>query len=223
MEPCKPAVRHLRRYTNLPSAIDVLLHKRLTLLDPSRWDDKNDASFLAEYKKQVAAKALLALCFTKSSETYHHWRTYSYGPDGVCFEFDDEALLDGIDRQNEGIIVGDAIYLEIGQLEKSLPSRDQLPFVKRYPYLGENEVRMIHVNKKKAVTAKHLPITLEAIRRVKLSPWMHKDLAKTVASALRTVAGAPQLEIYQSKLIDYPRWKNAITRNDKHQVSDRRL
>ena len=215
MEPCKPTIRHLRRYTNLPSAIDVLLHKRLTLLDPSRWEDRNDASFLAEYKKQIGAKSLLALCFTKSSETYHHWRVYSHGADGVCFEFDDERLFAGIDKEKEGIIIGDARYMEIGALEKQQPKLTELPFVKRYPYVGEDEVRMLHVSTRKAASVKHLPIKLDTIRRIKLSPWMHKDLVKTVTTALRTVAGSPALEIYQSKLLDYPRWKSAIARGAK--------
>jgi hypothetical protein len=209
---CKPTITHLRRYTNLPSAIDVLLHKRLTLLDPSRWDDKNDASFLAAYKQQVGAKALLALCFTKSSETYHHWRTYSHGPDGVCFEFEDEKLIANVKKQ-DGIKVGDAIYREISALEQQLPTIEELPFVKRYPYMGENEFRMLYVNSKKAVMAKHLKIDLSWIRRVTLSPWMPTPLVKTVITALKSVADNQDIEIYQSKLIDYPRWRNAINRD----------
>lgn len=202
--------RHLRRYTNLASAIDTLLHKRLTLLDPQRWDDKNDASFLEAYKERTGAKSVLALCFTKSSETYHHWRSYAYGPDGICIEFDDKTLLSSPSLMADQIICRDAIYKEMKALEKALPPEEDLPFVKRYPYVGENEHRMLYISRTKAVPKLHLSIDLKAIRKIKLSPWLHRDLVESVREGLHMVAKSRDIDVYQSKLIDYPRWKNAV-------------
>ena len=39
-----------RRYTTLPYLLDVLVKKRLTLLNPVKWEDKNDSHFLSIYK-----------------------------------------------------------------------------------------------------------------------------------------------------------------------------
>jgi hypothetical protein len=40
---------YLRRYTDL-TALIYLLHKRkITLLDPASWDDKNDSFYLSKY------------------------------------------------------------------------------------------------------------------------------------------------------------------------------
>jgi len=39
------AIPDLRRYTELPSLVYMLAHRRLTLLDQSSWDDKNDSYF----------------------------------------------------------------------------------------------------------------------------------------------------------------------------------
>ena len=39
-----------RRYTSLSILLDILKKKRLTLLDPQNWDDKNDAFYMELYK-----------------------------------------------------------------------------------------------------------------------------------------------------------------------------
>lgn len=40
----------VRRFTSTASAIDVIKHKRLTLLNPDNWDDRNDALLIGRYK-----------------------------------------------------------------------------------------------------------------------------------------------------------------------------
>lgn len=65
-----------RRYTNLAAAIHLLQSRKITLLNPARWDDANDAYFMAEYKRLVGAETVLALCFAETAETYHHWRVF---------------------------------------------------------------------------------------------------------------------------------------------------
>jgi hypothetical protein len=61
---------HFRRYTDLPSLIQILTNRKITLLDPATWDDKNDSFFLSTYKEKKKLKSVLALCFTSASETY---------------------------------------------------------------------------------------------------------------------------------------------------------
>jgi len=75
---------YLRRYTSLPVLIDMLAERRLTLVDPGQWSDKNDTAYLAAYKEAKKLKCLVALCFTATSETFHHWNVFSPGPGGVC-------------------------------------------------------------------------------------------------------------------------------------------
>jgi hypothetical protein len=48
---------------------------------------------MAEYKRLRQAKTVLALCFAETTATYHHWRVFSHGADGVCIEFDKDRLL----------------------------------------------------------------------------------------------------------------------------------
>ena len=83
----------LRRYTSLAALLALLQDKKLTLLSPSLWEDRNDAFYMGEYKSKKELQTLLALCFTESDETYHHWRVFTHGSDGVCIHFKREALL----------------------------------------------------------------------------------------------------------------------------------
>ena len=62
----------LRCYTNLPALLYLLRERKITLLDPETWDDKNDSHFLSVYREKKSFKCVLALCFTQVSETYHH-------------------------------------------------------------------------------------------------------------------------------------------------------
>ncbi len=52
----------LRRYTDLPALLHLLKHRKITLLDPSTWDDTNDSYYLLKYKERKGLKTVLALC-----------------------------------------------------------------------------------------------------------------------------------------------------------------
>ena len=94
-------VTSFRRYTNLAATIHMLRTQSITLLNPATWDDKNDAYFMAEYKRLKQAKTVLALCFAEQKETYHHWRVFSHGSDGVCIEFDKDKLLSTFENDDQ--------------------------------------------------------------------------------------------------------------------------
>lgn len=87
---------HLFRYTDLPSLIHTLKNRQVTLLDPVTWDDKNDSSFVTLYREKSELASVLALCFTRSSETYHHWKIFAPTSSGVRVEFDEQELRNSI-------------------------------------------------------------------------------------------------------------------------------
>ena len=74
----------LNRYTSLPIALDVLSQKRITLLSPETWEDRNDAYYLERYRVKKELCCVLAICFSIRPETFHHWRVFSSGSAGVC-------------------------------------------------------------------------------------------------------------------------------------------
>ena len=90
----------LNRDTDLAVALDILTHKHIALISPTKWEDLNDSHSLTQYQNKNGFTGFLALCFAKNSETFHQWRVFSGGSSGICIEFDKAKLLNKI--QNEG-------------------------------------------------------------------------------------------------------------------------
>ena len=196
---------YYRRYTELPSLIHLLAHRELTLLDPRSWEDKNDAYFLQQYREKRGLKSVLALCFTQSGETYHHWRVFAPGSAGVCIRFHAAALEPSI-RAVPGLKCNAVEYLTLTALRKSPVAATKLPFLKRAAFQPENEVRLLWESRAEARATLPVPIDLAAISRVTLSPWLHPSLADEVKRVLKSLPGCGKLKIYRSTLVGNAEW-----------------
>lgn len=204
--------RMYRRYTNLASALHILSNKCLTLLSPETWDDRNDAFFMAEYKRLKGAKTVLAICLAEREETYHHWRLFSHGTDGVCLEFDSEKLLLALERA-QGVrhrLVDYELVTNVNRMEDI--GIERLPFMKRWPYGDEREYRAVYVDTERELTSYSIPIDLTAITRITLSPWLAPTLVAVVKEVLRSLPGCSTKKVYRSTLIDNDKWKRLTTR-----------
>jgi len=196
-----------RRYTDLPALIQLLTNKELTLLDPSSWDDKNDSFFLSTYKEKKKLKSVLALCFARESETYHHWRVFSSGSSGVCVHFNASALENAF-RKVKGVRFKEVKYLKVDELRNKRPTTPQLPFIKRIPYKHEKEFRALWESKSEDSNVLNVPIELSSITRITLSPWMHPSLRKNVVAVLKKIAGCKSIPLWRSTLTENADWKS---------------
>jgi hypothetical protein len=197
----------LRRYTNLAATLDVLPKRRLTLLSPSTWDDRNDAFFMSAFKARTNAQSVLALCFAEAFETYHHWRVFSHGSDGVCIELDKGALTASL-AEDRRIRYGTVTYRKIDDVTVNGVETEDLPFVKRYPYKDEKEFRIVYVDMDEIKEFAYVPIiSLHSITRITLSPWMPKGLSDTVIETLRCLNDCRGLRVHRSTLVENERWK----------------
>ena len=109
-------MKKINRYTTLPVLLDMLKRKRLVLLDPSSWEDKNDSEILTEYKKRKRIKKLFALCFSYGDETIHHWKTFADGISGCCIQFDSDKLINLL-KHTPGIQYGAVKYKKLKDLK----------------------------------------------------------------------------------------------------------
>ena len=196
----------LRRYTDLAALIHLLREKKITLLDPESWDDKNDSHYLEQYRKRRRLRAVLALFFTESSETYHHWRVFASGASGVCISFRRIDLLSAVNQHKLPIHGGKVTYSTLEQLRTRRPKIDELPFLKRYAFWPEAEFRLIHESAK-ALKQLPIPFPLSCIERVTLSPWLPRPLLRHLKSTIQLIPGCDDLNIYRSTLIDNKTWK----------------
>jgi len=199
----------LSRYTSLPVALDVLSEKRITLLSPDLWEDRNDAYYLERYKEQGGFTCVLAVCFSQSNETCHHWQVFSHGFSGVRIEFDKKALLTSVPTSGD-FRSREVVYRLIQTVRNNKPNMDDWPFLKRKPYKNEAEFRIVYQSKADTSQVKHVGIELVAIRRVTLSPWLPESIAESVKETISRIDGCSRLKVFRSSLIENSSWKNAI-------------
>jgi len=198
----------LRRYTDLPALLYLLRHKKITLLDPKSWDDTNDSYYLLKYKEKKALKTVLALCLTGAEETYHHWRIFSHGSAGVCLNFDRPALIEALTAVR-GMALRDVTYRKVREARNRAtpPGIAELPFLKRAGFVAEAEYRAVYESKTKTLSYLDVPIRLDSIVKVSLSPWLNKRLSKSVKNAIYAIPGCESLEVQRSTLVGNSEWK----------------
>lgn len=197
------------RYTSFASAIDIIKHNRLTLLSPATWSDQNDTRYLKAYQQVSGHNSLLALCLTAASETSHHWNMFASGHDGVRIVFNRYRLQEDIERE-PGARMRDVEYVKINEMGDIGNRLDDWPFVKRHPYRGEEEVRIVWSAEADAVAAKHLALSENTISEFVLSPQIPAPLVKGIKELVKSVTRNPDLRIYQSTLQSNPRWISSV-------------
>ncbi|MGO9402869.1 MAG: hypothetical protein ACLPVW_05280 [Terriglobales bacterium] len=198
---------YLRRYTDLTALIYLLRKRKLTLLDPSSWDDSNDSYYLRLYKEKRKLRSVLALCFTETDERYHYWRVFAPGASGVCVRFNRSGLL-AAGKRHASLQMKPVTYLKLDEIRRRKLKTAELPFLKRYAFLHESEVRMIYESRKRKLRKLDISIPLSCIDRVTLSPWMHPSLSSYVKEVLRSIDGCRHLDIVRSTLIGNEEWKS---------------
>jgi Protein of unknown function (DUF2971) len=198
---------YLRRYTDLTALIFLLHKKQITLLDPDSWDDSNDSHYLSIYKEKRKLKSVLALCFSETNETYHHWRVFANGSSGVCIKFKRSRLLKAIKKQS-GLRMGQVEYLTLDKIKGMTLNMADLPFLKRYAFEHECEFRVVYESDSRRVRKLDIPIRLSCIDKITLSPWMHPDFATYIKRVLHDIHGCKGINIVRSTLIGNEQWKS---------------
>jgi hypothetical protein len=196
----------LRRYTDLSVAIQLLANRQITLVSPLSWDDANDSRFLAIYKERKSLDVLLALCFTYSQETYHHWRVFAPGPGGVCITFQKKSLLYALEKIR-GISSREVNYASIDHLKKNPLHIQELPFLNRAAFEPEREFRVIYEGCGTKLDFLDVPIPISCIERITLSPWLNKRLRPCISKLIRGMHGCSGLSVARSTLIGNEEWQ----------------
>lgn len=196
---------HLRRYTDLAAALRMLKTKSITLLPPSTWDDRNDKNLMAAYQQRMRLKSVLALCFTQAAETYHHWKVFCPGKDGLCIVFEKSRLLAALDHL--GVRHSSVEYFTLKRLREHEPTPARVPFSKRAAYRDEKEFRLLFESAEHELKSKDFEFPVAAVDRILINPWLAEPLANTVRQVINSAPGFENLEVLQSTVIDGPAWR----------------
>lgn len=200
-----PINKELKRYTNLPSLLLILQKRVITLLPPVSWDDQNDRQLMKAYASATKSKTCLALCFAQAVETYHHWRVFSPGSDGVCIIFNKEKLIAEVEKND--VRHGPLKYFTLRQIEENQPRLIDLPFSKRQAYKDEREYRFLFESPSKTYTSKNIPITPVMIERILINPWVAEQLFFAVKETINSIDGFEDVVVRQSSVRSARNWQ----------------
>jgi hypothetical protein len=196
----------LRRYTELPFVLQMLQTRRLTLLNPSSWDDKNDSHYVHAYRERKRIGSILALCLTEANQTYHHWRVFTHGASGACVCFAKERLLSWIadDTEISGQYV---LYRSLAQIRKKKPTLEELPFLKRMAYEHEQEFRLLYTSNRKSIPVKTFPMPLDVVDHILVSPWLPPATCAAIESIVQLIPGCEDLGVYRATIVQNDEWQ----------------
>lgn len=202
------AIKKLNRFTTLPILLDLLQRKKLVLLNPKLWEDKNDSEVMLEYAKRKKISGLFSLCLSADDETVHHWKTYSNGSSGCVIEFDPVKLF-AVLNKIPGVRHQKVEYKKLSEIEgrNKAIDVDKMPFTKRWPYRCEEEYRIIAEGDTKA-NFFEIDIPLHVIRKITISQHMPEQIYATIKTYLKEVTRNPDSRISRSTLYENKRWIN---------------
>nr|WP_244647383.1 DUF2971 domain-containing protein [Sphingomonas sp. CFBP 13728] len=188
----------------------MLVKERITLLNPSSWEDENDIAFLEAYRLKRNLPAVFATCFTQAPETFHHWSVFANGHEGVRINIDKEKLLEGL-RKDPCYSWGEVEYKTYEQLENITDlSLFNLPFLKRYAFTHEDEFRIVYDCSDAKKKSHDIKLKREWIKDITLSPWLHPALIDPIKEAIKSLPHCKDLTIKKTNLRNSERWKKAI-------------
>jgi hypothetical protein len=81
-------------------------------------------------------------------------------------------LLAAVGKQR-GLQVKTVSYLTLDDMRSKKLKTAELPFLKRFAFQHESEVRMIYESATKRLRKLDIPIPLSCIDKITLSPWIH--------------------------------------------------
>ena len=132
------------------------------------------------------------------------------GQDGVRSQFDPAILSRDIER-NPALQLTGMTYMTIKTAEQKSIAPSRLPFVKRWPYRAEKEVRILHASEAALKGPIRIPISPEAIVAIKLSPELPEPLKATMRQTVKNAIGNRKVSVVKSSLLENERWLNAIS------------
>lgn len=205
-------VKILRRYTDVLSLLDILRHNRLTLLDPGKWFDQNDALGLRLYSSKRGPGKVYALCLAEGVEQAHHWQIFAGHSHGLCIQFDRDKFIAHVRQLSPGVLCGPVIYENLTQVKaRQSIELDLLAFLKRDTFKAEEEYRLVAWQDEffADVTYK-IQFPANLIKRVTFGPTMPEALARTVKDIACEQQGCGDIQFSISRLVNNESWRSAI-------------
>lgn len=200
----------LRLYTSTLAALDTLINRRITLLNPGAWADRNDRDLMALYAATTPGRSVFAYCMAEGRETAHHWQVFADRGFGVCIAFDKARLIAAISL-NPAMEHGSVAYVNWRDLHLIKPLT-RLPFIKRQVFRAEREYRLIAApGVRHEGPTYNVAIPLNCITSVTVSGEVPAAHFETFKCLIRDIPDCGKLPVRQSGLLQNSRWAATLS------------
>lgn len=152
----------------------------------------------------MASLSVYALCMTRASTTFHHWKIFAGSTSGVCVHFKHDQLILWA-NENE-IKLRDVRYFSLQKARETPPSKLDLPFRKRHAFEDEAELRLIFPSREQQAPSKAFAFKLDMLEKIELNPGLPERTFNAVAESICDIKGCGSLVVEQSHLLNNKEW-----------------
>jgi hypothetical protein len=193
------------------SVLDMVVHRRITLLTPSNWADVNDRNGMAVFAERMGAKEAYAFCMMGTKETSHHWKVFADSGFGACVIFRRTRLLNGL-KNHPNILRGPVDYKKHADLAVLAPiPTERLPFLKREVFSDEREYRLVATAPDFLASGSlSVGIKLDWIERIVFASSIPRPLVETLEGLVRAQDGCATLNLHFSRMPENQTWAAAF-------------
>ena len=206
--------KSIYRFMRFEYLLDLIKNRRLPLINPSEWEDKNDifASKLSCRDNEVVG----ICCFTLSkSNSIYRWSKMA--PNNLCVrvEFDINKIKA---RLSQKMVMKKVRYKSIDNLKPNvIKTIKDCAFVKSKPFEQEKEIRivtyqsLVDENIKIVDYLRELPS--DVIKGIRFSPFLSHELFLLVKELLRKYLTANNwkgVNISQSRILNKEKWQDSL-------------
>lgn len=206
--------KSIYRFMRFEYLLDLIKNRRLPLINPSEWEDKNDifASKLSCRDNEVVG----ICCFTLSkSNSIYRWSKMA--PNNLCVrvEFDINKIKA---RLSQKMVMKKVRYKSIDNLKPNvIKTIKDCAFVKSKPFEQEKEIRivtyqsLVDENIKIVDYLRELPS--DVIKGIRFSPFLSHELFLLVKELLRKYLTANNwkgVKISQSRILNKEKWQDSL-------------
>ena len=195
-----------KRYTQLPFLLQMLRRSEIALLDPASWEDRNDAYYLDLFRMKIAFTSVFALCMTRTSTTFHHWKVFAGSTSGVCLHFKVDQLV--LWAKANQIQLREVSYFSLQKASRNPPSKLDLPFRKRHAFEDEAELRLLYPSQEPQSSSRAFPFKLEMLAKIEINPWLPQGAFEAVSESICEIEGCKSIVVEQSHLLNNREWAN---------------
>ena len=193
----------LKKYTTIPVLFDILARKRIALLDPKKWEDRNDWKIMEQYRKKKNKKSILATCFCYGNESIYHWNAFSKEEDGCMIAFDFGKFINHVADNYPDVYMGVVQYKYLKELNENF-KLDEIPFTKRKQYACEKEFRFIQLFDEET-TSFDIAFDHSFIKKIVLTQKMPTCISETLKKKIAAF-GIPAKKIEVSSILENKKW-----------------